>query len=87
MFELGAAWAQRIYTCPLLSKGAAYGDIPGPIFDLSPARLWVESDGHQLLRDLEGEVQLTRKKDTQGQIAEKIATLARVSTVPKEGVV
>ena len=79
MFELGAAWAQRIYTCPLLSRGAGYTDIPGPIFDLSPARLWVEADGHQLLRDLEAEVDLARRKDMQGLVAEKIATLVRIS--------
>ena len=83
MFELGAAWAERIYTCPLLSRGAGYGDIPGPIFDLSPARLWIESDGHQLLRDLETEVSLTRRRDTQGLIAEKISTLVRLSSDAK----
>lgn len=84
MFELGAAWAQRIYTCPLLSRGAGYGDIPGPIFDLSPARLWIESDGHQLLQDLEAEVDIPRRHDAQGQTAEKIRALARIATAMSE---
>ena len=82
MFELGAAWAERIYTCPLLSRGAGVTDIPGPIYDLSPARLWVESDGYQLLRDLEAEVDLKRRDGTQGLVAEKIATLVRLSGTP-----
>ena len=82
MFELGAAWAERIYTCPLLSRGASYADIPGPIFDLSPARLWVDSDSHQLLRDLETEVELKRRRDTQGQVSDKITALVRASTAP-----
>ena len=30
MFELGAAWGQRIYTCPLLSREAGFQHIPGP---------------------------------------------------------
>ena len=80
MFELGAAWAERIYTCPLLSRGAMNSHIPGPIFDLSPARLWVESDDHQLLRDLQAEFELTPRPGNQGLIAEKIHTLVRVAS-------
>jgi len=80
MFELGAAWSQRVYTCPLLSTGAGYGDIPGPIFDLAPARLWVESDCHQLVQDLGAEIDLPRRHDTQGQISEKVRTLAQVAS-------
>lgn len=59
MFELGAAWSQRIYTCPLLSRGAEYNHIPGPIFDLAPARLWIESDCYQLIDNLEAELGLS----------------------------
>jgi hypothetical protein len=82
MFELGAAWAESIYTCPLRSRGASYTDIPGPIFDLAPARLWVDSDCHQLLRDLELELVLTRRRDTQGQISDKITAVVRASMAP-----
>jgi hypothetical protein len=85
MFELGAAWAQRIYTVPLLSKGAGYGDIPGPIFDLSPARLWVEADGYQLIQDLEAEVDLKRRNDAQGQVSEKIGALVLTATASTTG--
>jgi hypothetical protein len=79
MFELGAAWAQRIYTCPLLSKGAEYQHIPGPIFDLAPARLWETSDCHQLLGNLEAELNLSPNKDTQGAVSEKITALTKVA--------
>lgn len=81
MFELGAAWSQRIYTCPLLSKGAEYKHIPGPIFDLAPARLWESSDCHQLLDNLEAEVGLNRSKDTQGAVSDKIKSLTSAATV------
>jgi hypothetical protein len=79
MFELGAAWAQRIYTVPLLSQGAGFTDIPGPIFDLSPARLWMDADCHQLVQDLAAEVALKRRDDAQGQLSEKIGALARLA--------
>jgi hypothetical protein len=79
MFELGAAWAQRIYTCPLLSKGAEYQHIPGPIFDLAPARLWEASDCHQLLGNLEAELSLSRNKETQGAVSDKITALTKVA--------
>jgi TIR domain len=79
MFELGAAWAQRVYTCPLLSKGAEYQHIPGPIFDLAPARLWDPSDCYQLLGNLETELNLTRSKDTQGAVSDKITALTKAA--------
>jgi hypothetical protein len=79
MFELGAAWSQQIYTCPLLSKGAEYQHIPGPIFDLAPARLWEASDCHQLLANLEAELGLTRSKDAQGAVSDKITALTKVA--------
>jgi hypothetical protein len=79
MFELGAAWAQHIYTCPLLSKGAEYQHIPGPIFDLAPARLWETSDCHQLLDNLEAELSLTRQKEAQGAVSEKITALTKLA--------
>lgn len=79
MFELGAAWSQHIYTCPLLSKGAEYQHIPGPIFDLAPARLWEASDCHQLLGNLEAELSLTRNRDTQGAVSDKITALTKAA--------
>ena len=80
MFELGAAWSQRIYTCPLLSRGAEFGHIPGPIFDLAPARLWEASDCHQLLDNLEAELDLGRSRDTQGAVSERITALTKAAT-------
>lgn len=80
MFELGAAWSQRIYTCPLLSKGAEHNDIPGPIFDLAPARLWRASDCHQLLDNLDAELHLSRRKDTQGAVSDRISALTEAAT-------
>ena len=83
MFELGAAWSQRIYTCPLLCKGADYNNIPAPIFDLAPARLWMASDCHQLLDNLEAEVQLTRLRDIQGALADRVSALVTAAAVPQ----
>lgn len=84
MFELGAAWSQRIYTCPLLSKGAEYSHIPGPIFDLAPARLWVTSDCHQLLDNLGAEIDLKANKEKQGAVSEKINNLTKVAKMLPE---
>lgn len=83
MFELGAAWSQHTYTCPLLSKGAEYQHIPGPIFDLAPARLWEESDCYQLLDNLAAELNLIRNKDAQGAISEEIKNLTKVAAETK----
>ena len=79
MFELGAAWSQQIYTCPLLAQGAEYQHIPGPIFDLAPAKLWDTADCHQLLDNLEAEFGLTRLKDTQGAVSNKISALTKAA--------
>jgi hypothetical protein len=84
MFELGAAWSQRIYTCPLLCKGADYNHIPGPIFDLAPGRLWMASDCHQLLDNLEAEVHLTRRRDSQGAVSDRVTALVNAASVPHD---
>ena len=76
MFELGAAWAQRIYTCPLLSKGAEFSHIPGPIFDLAPARLWETNDCHQLLENLQVELDLEWKSEGRGAVSDEITALS-----------
>jgi len=83
MFELGAAWAEQIYTCPLLSRGALYTDIPGPIHDLAPARLWEVSDNHQLLQNLRAELNLKRRTGNDGQVSNKIAALVAAATPSK----
>jgi hypothetical protein len=79
MFELGAAWSQQIYTCPLLAQGAEYQHIPGTIFDLAPAKLWDTSDCHQLLDNLQAELNLTRLKDAQGAVSNKITALTKAA--------
>lgn len=75
MFELGSAWAQRIYTCPLLSGGANFQHIPGPIYDLAPARLWISSDCHQLIGDLTSEIGLKRRARNEGEVSDKVQKL------------
>lgn len=80
MFELGAAWSRGTYTCPLLARGADYNHIPGPIFDLAPARLWEMSDCHQLLDNLEAELNLTRGRDSQGAVSERVLSLSKAAS-------
>lgn len=75
MFELGAAWAQRIYTCPLLSGGADFQHIPGPIYDLAPARLWISADCHQLIGDLASVTGLKRQIGNEGEVSNKVQEL------------
>jgi hypothetical protein len=78
MFELGAAWSRRIYTCPLLSGGAGINNIPGPIFDLAPARLWESSDCQQLLANL-GEQLKLKKLEQDGLVSERVTTLTEAA--------
>jgi len=80
MFELGAAWSQQIYTCPLLALGAEYQHIPGPIFDLAPARLWETADCHQLLANLSVELGLTSNSDSQGAVSDRVSNLTKAAT-------
>jgi hypothetical protein len=79
MFELGAAWGDRLYTCPLLIGSASFEHIPGPIYDLAPAKLWVDSDCYQLIDDLANELSVLRRDGTQGQLAEKIQILVKAA--------
>ena len=76
MFELGAAWAHRTYTVPLLSRGAGIDHIPGPIFDLAPGRIWIEPDCHQLITDLANELSLERRANVDAEVSERIKRLA-----------
>ena len=82
MFELGAAWSQHVYTCPLLSRGAELQHIPAPIFDLAPARLHVRSDCAQLLENLASELGIPRK-EAQGATSQKIDKLVEVASLPE----
>ncbi|MBI1353731.1 MAG: TIR domain-containing protein [Acidobacteria bacterium] len=82
MFELGAAWGRRVYTCPLLTGGADFQHIPSPIADLAPARLWVESDCQQLVGDLATQIELRRRSNSELMTSEKIRALARAAAAP-----
>lgn len=62
-FELGSAWGQRVWTCPLLARGANQGHIPDPIRDLSPLFLSNDGDCFQLLNDMEGFTSLVKRKE------------------------
>lgn len=82
MFELGAAWAQGTYTCPLLCRDADISHIPGPIFDLAPAKLSVMSDCYQLLVDLKSELNLEERDAHSGQIQKEVEELCAISITP-----
>ena len=82
MFELGAAWAQQIYTCPLLSGGAQFEHIPGPIYDLAPAKLWEPNDCHQLIGDLASEIGIERRTGNEGEISDKVQNLMAAASTP-----
>jgi hypothetical protein len=60
-FELGAAWGQRVWTCPLLARGADQKNIPDPIRDLSPLFLTSDAECLQLLGDMQRFTTLKRR--------------------------
>lgn len=75
-FELGSAWGQRVWTCPLLAGGADQGNIPDPIRGLSPLFLSKAAECHQLLHDMEGFTSLVRRADLNDRkLSRKIAKL------------
>ncbi|HZS06545.1 MAG TPA: TIR domain-containing protein [Blastocatellia bacterium] len=79
-FELGSAWGQRVWTCPLLARGADQSHIPDPIRGLSPLFLSKDGDCFQLLTDMEGFTSLVRRKDTDdGELWDKIHKLVEAS--------
>ncbi|HKQ08235.1 MAG TPA: toll/interleukin-1 receptor domain-containing protein [Blastocatellia bacterium] len=79
-FELGSAWGQQVWTCPLLARGADQSHIPDPIRDLSPLFLSKEGDCFQLLNDMEGFTMLTRRKEIDdGELSDKIHKLVEAS--------
>jgi TIR domain-containing protein len=63
MFELGAAWGNNVYTCPLLIKGATAENLPAPIQHRHPLDLRNDRDCMQLLDDLETGSTLQRVTD------------------------
>lgn len=79
-FELGSAWGQRVWTCPLLAGGANQSHIPDPIRGISPLFLSNEGDCFQLLTDMEGFTSLVKRKDFDGgELADKVRELVETS--------
>jgi len=76
-FELGSAWGQRVWTCPLLACGADQRHIPDPIRDLSPLFLSDPDDCSQLLSDLKGFTSLIKRQPTSRELKENINQLSR----------
>ena len=82
-FELGSAWGQRVWTCPLLAGGANQGHIPDPIRGLSPLFLSKNGDCFQLLNDMEGFTSLVKRKDLNtALLSDKIGKLVAVANKP-----
>lgn len=82
-FELGAAWGRRVWTCPLLARGADQSHIPDPIRDLSPLFLDKERDCEQLLSDMEGFTSLTRRRKVDAaELAARLGALASAAAAP-----
>ena len=79
-FELGSAWGQRVWTCPLLARGADQSHIPDPIRGLSPLFLSKDSECFQLLNDMEGFTSLVKRKELDtGELADKVHKLAEAA--------
>jgi hypothetical protein len=76
-FELGSAWGQRVWTCPLLTRGAKQGHIPDPIRDLSPLFLTDAEECRQLLQHMELITTLERR----GTVDEAALTAAITALV------
>ncbi|MDQ3130699.1 MAG: toll/interleukin-1 receptor domain-containing protein [Acidobacteriota bacterium] len=81
-FELGAAWGQRAWTCPLLAGAADQSHIPDPIKDLSPLFLNKSGDCFQFLNDLSSFTSLEKRKDfDEGELSDKISKLVEYATL------
>ena len=82
-FELGSAWGQQVWTCPLLAGGPNQGHIPDPIRRLSPLFLSKNGDCFQLLNDMEGFTSLVKRKDLNtGLLSDKVGKLVDVANKP-----
>ena len=82
MFELGAAWGNNVYTCPLLVRGATAEHLPDPIRGRHPLDLRDKADCYQLLDDLEAGTSLERAggAGVDAQIEQKIDALAQFAS-------
>lgn len=79
-FELGSAWGQRVWTCPLLARGANQSHIPDPIRDLSPLFLSNHGDCFQLLGDMQDFTSLIKRKEIDnGELSDKIQKLVETA--------
>ena len=79
-FELGSAWGQRVWTCPLLARGADQSHIPDPIRGISALFLSNSGDCFQFLNDLEGFTSLIKRKDLDdGELSDKIQKLVEAA--------
>lgn len=83
-FELGSAWGQRVWTCPLLTSGADQSHIPDPIRDLSPLFLTDAEECRQLLVDMRSISSLRQRSDVdEATLSQRIdALVAAASAVP-----
>jgi len=81
MFELGAAWSNNVFTCPLLVKGASTEHLPDPLRGRHPVDLRNEKDCYQLLEDIETGTTLKRRVDngTDGRVRDKISALVKAA--------
>ncbi len=79
-FELGSAWGQRVWTCPLLAGGANQSNIPDPIRGISSLFLSKQGDCMQLLNDMEGFTSLVKRNNIDhGVLTDKIQKLVEAS--------
>lgn len=81
LFELGSAWGQGVWTCPLLARGADQTHIPDPIRDLSPLSLEDSGDCLQLLDDMRGFTSLERGHAEGSEVHDKITNLSKAAAV------
>lgn len=80
-FELGAAWAHGIRTCPLLRSAADAHLIPAPIADLSPLTLDDPDDCHGLLEDID-QMELFESRAREQHVDSAITHLVKVAGEP-----
>jgi hypothetical protein len=79
-FELGSAWGQQVWTCPLLAGGADYSHIPDPIRGRSSLLLSNPSECYQLLGDLADFTSLSKRGPIDHAVlSDKVQALAEAS--------
>ncbi|MEM1160126.1 MAG: toll/interleukin-1 receptor domain-containing protein [Pseudomonadota bacterium] len=75
LFELGSAWGQKRWTCPLLARSADQSHIPHPIRDLSPLSLEKPGECWQLMDDLLGFTSLEKTEADQSELNDLVNAL------------